>query len=122
MKRFFDKIINTTFIFVAKVLLIISAILGLTYNEVNVIVWYLLLPFIWLIILDCKLQLILFSPIWVVLWIIILKWKHKQFNKYCNILFKTSQKFIRFFGDYCTWSVIICLVIPIIITLILILY
>lgn len=41
----------------------------------------------------------------------------KDFSQWCDKAFVLSQKFICLFGDYVQYSVIICVVIPIIIYL-----
>ena len=102
-----------------KVLLAIGRVFHITYNEINIIVWYMLIPFVWAVILDYKLHQILFAPAWLMLCIGIIILQRKHFDKFCDTLFKLSQIFIHLFGNYYLWSVIICLVIPVVITIML---
>ena len=114
-------LINWIFSVTAKTLLHVGMLFHLTYNAINVIVWYALLPLAWAAILDYKLHQIFFAPCWALLCIGVGILQRKQFNNFCNELFKLSQQFIILFGNYCTWSVIICLLIPIAITILLLL-
>ncbi len=86
----------------------------LTYNEVNVIVYYFIIPLTWCIMLDCIIHTPVFSFIWITLtisiWLCI-----DNFSDWCDKLFKLSQQFICFFGEYIKYSVIICVIIPVII-------
>lgn len=102
-------------------LLEIGKILHLSYKEVNVIIWYMLLPLLWAAILDHKLHQVLFAPIWLMLCLGCIVVQHKRLYGFCNTLFRLSQEFILSFGMYYLWSVIICLLVPIGITTILLL-
>lgn len=53
-----DKVFDAT----VNVLLFLGRTFRLTYNAVNIIVWYMLLPLAWAAILDYKLHQILFAP------------------------------------------------------------
>lgn len=110
-----DKVFDAT----VNVLLFLGRTFRLTYNAVNIIVWYMLLPLVWAAILDYKLHQILFAPAWLLLCIAVIILQRKQFNRFCDTLFKLSQVFILSFGNYYLWSVIICLLLPVFITTIL---
>ncbi len=114
-------IIAIPFALTVKILLAIGRIFHLSYNAVNIIVWYMLLPLAWAAILDYKLHQILLAPAWLLfcMWIGFLQ--RKNFNGFCDTLFKLSQIFIASFGNYYKWSVIICLLIPVLITILLVL-
>lgn len=47
------KVVRLIFASVASSLLWIGRKTGLTYNEVNILVYYLLIPLSWTIMLDC---------------------------------------------------------------------
>ena len=114
-------LVDIPFIITAIVLLYTGKLFHLTYNAINIIVWYALLPLAWAAILDYKLHQILFAPAWLLLCIGIGFIQRKRFNDFCDALFKLSQEFILLFGNYYKWSVIICLLIPVIITALLLL-
>lgn len=111
--------VTVPFALTVKVLLSLGKTFHLSYNAVNIIVWYMLLPFFWAAILDYKLHQILFAPVWLLICGGIIYLQRKKFNNFCDLLFKLSQIFIASFGDYYKWSVIICLVVPILITILL---
>lgn len=115
-------LVGIPFALTARALLQIGKVFHLSYNAVNIIVWYMLLPLAWAAILDYKLHQLLFAPAWLLLCIATIVHQRKQFNKFCDLLFRLSQEFILAFGDYYLWSVIICLLIPISMTVLLILY
>ena len=114
-------LVTVPFVLTARGLLLIGKACHLSYNAVNIIVWYMLLPLLWAAILDYKLHQVLFAPTWLLLCIGCIIIQRKRFNKFCDTLFRLSQIFILSFGDYCLWSVMICLLVPVIITLILLL-
>ena len=103
-----------------KILLQIGKVFRLSYNAVNIITWYMLLPLVWIAILDYKLHQIMFVPAWIIFCVGVIVQQRKQFNKFCYSFFKLSQQFILLFGNYYLWSVLICLVLPLIITTLLI--
>lgn len=107
------------FAITAKTLLYIGKRCHLTYNAINIIVWYVLLPLPWAGILDYKLHQLIFAPFWILLCIGIGIVQHKRLNKFYDELFKLSQMFILLFGNYYLWSVVICLLIPVLITIVL---
>ena len=113
-------LIGIPFALTAKTLLQIGELFHLSYNAVNIIVWYMLIPLAWAAILDYKLHQILFAPVWILLCIGTIVHQRKQFNKFCDLLFRLSQEFIFSFGNYYLWSVIICLLVPILVTTLLI--
>ena len=115
------KIIIFLFAQTVKVLLFIGKVFHLSYNAVNIIIWYMILPLGWAAILDYKLHRLILSPMWLFLCIGIIVLQRKKFNQFCDTMFKLSQIFISSFGNYYLWSVIICLLIPLLITLVLLL-
>ena len=114
--------VTVLFTFTVKILLAIGKVFHLSYNAVNIIIWYMLLPLGWTVILDYKLHRLILSPIWLLLCIGIIVLQRKKFNQFCNTMFRLSQIFIASFGNYYLWSVIICLLIPLVITSALLLY
>lgn len=108
------------FAITARALFKIGRVCHISYNAINIIVWYMILPLVWAGILDYKLHQVLFAPAWLLLCIGVGIIQRKNFNLFCDKLFKISQLFILLFGNYYLWSVIICLIIPIVITTLLI--
>jgi len=108
------------FIWTVKVLYYIGKVFHLTYTSVNIIVWYMLLPLVWATILDYKFNQCIISPLWLLFCLSLIIIERKKFNQFCDTFFRLSQIFILSFGNYFLWSVILCLVIPLIITLVLI--
>lgn len=113
--------INISFTLTVKILLATGRVFHLTYNAVNIIVWYMLLPLALTGILDYKLHKLILSPLWLLLCISIVILQRKKFNQFCDTMFKLSQIFIASFGNYYLWSVIICLIVPLLITAVLLL-
>ena len=99
-------LVGIPFAITARVLLQVGKLLHLSYNAVNIIVWYMLLPLAWAAILDYKLHQVLFAPVWILFCIGIIVLQRKQFNKFCDLMFRLSQEFILSFGNYYLWSVI----------------
>lgn len=112
-------LVTVPFALTARSLLLVGKACHLSYNAVNIIVWYMLLPLLWSAILDYKLHQVLFAPTWFLLCLGCIIIHRKRFNKFCDTLFRLSQIFILSFGDYYLWSVLICLLVPIVITTVL---
>ena len=91
----------------------------MTYNEINIIVYYLIIPLSWFIMLDYIIGLPITTPIWILLWVYIFWSKRKFFRQWCDVAFKLSVdfllKFQRIGWNYWVASVIIGVVVPIII-------
>lgn len=109
---------------VAAGLNLIAKALHMTYNEINIIVYYLIIPLSWFIMLDYIIGLPITTPIWILLWIYIFWSKRKFFRKWCDVAFQLSVdfllKFQRIGWNYWKASVIICVVVPLIIYAVLI--
>lgn len=107
------------FVFVAGAERAIAKLTGATYNEVNIVLYYLLIPLSWMIMADYITKLPFLSPIFVMAWIIFL-WKDRMpFRDRCDWLFGKSVDFLLWFKrigwNYVVSSVIICVVVPILI-------
>ena len=111
--------VSKLFWWVAKSLQSIARILHLSYNEINIIVYYLLIPLSWCIMLDCLIGMPITTLLLVAVWAVIFL-KVKSFSEWCDKGFKLSQRFICFFGEYVEYSVIICVFIPVLIYAVLI--
>lgn len=111
MKKIFDLIANMLFK--------IGGLTNLTYNEVNIIVYYLLVPLSWSIMTDCLIEFPILAPILILVWIYILIQTHSYFKRWCDLGFKCSVDFLLWFKkigwNYTVASVIICVFIPLMI-------
>jgi hypothetical protein len=106
-----DTIFNTVY----QALLWLSAATGLSYKEVNVVLYFFLLPlvFIFLVAYIMKTWKLFFcalvASIAFLLWI-------PDFPSFCNMLFDLSVSFLNGFSmlgwNYTQASVIICVILP----------
>lgn len=107
------------FAVVAGVEHIIAKLTGSTYNEVNIIVYYLLIPLSWTVMIDYLTKLPFLSPMFVLAWIVFL-WKDPmKFRNRSDWAFRKSVDFLPWFKrigwNYVVSSVIICVIIPILV-------
>ena len=109
---------------VADSLFWIASKVGLTYNEINIIVYYLLIPLSWTLMIDYKLRNPYTTVSLLLIWCVIFILKRHSFRQWCDRLFMLSVDFINWFnhfgGDYIFNSVIICVVVPMLIYVLLI--
>ena len=109
-------VINTIFNIVANSLLWIANKTGLTYNEINVLLYYLIIPLSWTILFDCWLGLPLTTAVLLLAWLGIFIATRHYFHQWCDWAFKDSVDFLnwfnRFGGNYTLNSVIICVILP----------
>ena len=104
---------------VAGVEHVIAKLTGATYNEVNIIIYFLLIPLSWASMIDYITRLPLLSPMYIIAWIIFL-WKDPMtFKGRCDWAFDKSVEFLLYFKkiswNYVVSSVIICVVVPVLI-------
>ncbi|MBQ1986802.1 MAG: hypothetical protein II235_01555 [Muribaculaceae bacterium] len=90
-----------------------------TYNEVNIIVYYLVIPLSWTLMLDYITRMPFLTPLLTSAWIVFI-WKDKmKFRNRCDWAFRISVDFLLWFKkigwNYVISSVIICVVIPILV-------
>ncbi len=96
----------------------LSKVTGLTYNQINIVVYYSLIPALWL-------YMLLHSWIAVVVWLFgwLVFALVTDFREVCDQMFVLSVKFLLSFKwcgmDYVVSSVFWCVVVPIIITILL---
>ena len=98
---------------------LLAKLTGMTYREINIIVYYLIIPLSWCIMLDYIIGLPITTPIWILLWVYIFWSKLKFFRQWCDVAFQLSVdfllKFQRIGWNYWVASVIIGVVVPIIV-------
>lgn len=104
------------FAVVAGIEHVIAKQTGLTYNEVNIIVYYLLIPLSWMVMIDYITMLPFLTPMYIIAWGIFL-WKDPvKFRDRCDWTFDKSVNFLLYFKkigwNYIVSSVIICVVVP----------
>ena len=104
------------FAIVAGVEHIIAKVTGMTYNEVNIIVYYLLIPLSWAVMIDYITMMPILTPMYIIAWVIFL-WKDPmKFRDRCDWAFMKSVDFLLLFKrigwNYIVSSVIICVVVP----------
>ncbi len=111
--------IKQTFNLVSNTLLFIGRKTGLTYNEVNILVFYLLIPLSWTALFDCWLGLPIASAAFLFVWLGIFIAIRHIFREWCDWTFQGSVIFLNWFnrwgGNYVLNSVIICVLLPLII-------
>ena len=98
---------------------IIAKLTGATYNEVNIIIYYLLIPLSWAAMVDYITKMPFLSVMYITAWVIFL-WKDPmKFRDRCDWAFMKSVDFLLWFKkigwNYVVSSVIICVVIPLLI-------
>jgi hypothetical protein len=98
---------------------IVAKLTGATYNEVNIIVYYLLIPLSWTVMVDYITMLPFLTPMYIIVWVIFL-WKDQmKFRDRCDWAFDRSVEFLLWFKkigwNYVVSSVIICVVVPVLI-------
>lgn len=111
--------IKKLFSVVANALLVIGRLTGLTYNEVNILVYYLLIPLSWTAMLDFWIGIPITSVALLLVWVGIFIGTRHTFGFWCDRTFKASVDFLNWFnrwgGNYVLNSVIICVLLPLII-------
>ena len=110
--------ITTIFNKTALLLVKTAQKVNLTYNEVNIVVYYMIVPLTWCIMLD-----LIFSSwpwmsvVWLALCVAVIWWHRKDFSTWCDWAFEKSVNFLLWFRrigwNYYKASVIICVVLPI---------
>jgi hypothetical protein len=98
---------------------IIAKLTGTTYNEVNIIVYYLLIPLSWTAMVDYITMMPFLTPMYIIAWIVFL-WKDPmKFRDRCDWAFMKSVDFLLWFKkigwNYIVSSVIICVVVPVLV-------
>ena len=98
---------------------LIARMTGATYNEGKIIVYYLVIPLYWTLMLDYITKMPFLTPLLTSAWIVFI-WKDKmKFRNRCDWAFRISVDFLLWFKkigwNYVISSVIICVVIPILV-------
>ncbi len=88
---------NKIFEIVAITLNETSRIFSITYNEINIIVYYLLIPLSWAIMVDYIIVVPIFTILTVAVWAAIIIVKLRCFRQWCDRVFDRSQRFLLWF-------------------------
>ena len=97
----------------------IAKITHRTYHEVNIIVYYFLIPLTWTLMIDYIFSLPFIFSIAYSLFCISVALSRKNFRKFSDGLFYKSANFIERFGDYYLFSVLLCVGLPLVIYIVL---
>jgi hypothetical protein len=114
--------IKIIFKIVASCLSLIGRKTGLTYNEVNIIVYYFIIPFSWMCLLDVIFQFHFFKLVFAIFTLGFI-FGCRNFKTYSDWLFDKSVSFLNYFkygSNYVASSVWICVSLPVVIYIILI--
>ncbi len=119
MQKIVMAVVLPIFAVVAGVEYLIARLTGSTYNEVNIVVYYLLMPLSWMMMIDYITGLSFLTPMFIIGWIVFL-WKDEmRFRLRCDWAFNKSVDFLLWFKrigwNYYVSSVIICVVIPVLV-------
>lgn len=111
--------ITRLFQITAKILSELARRTKLTYNEINILIYYLIIPLSWTILLDILIGLPVTTIIFIFVWGILFMKVRNRFREWCDWLFRKSYDFLMYFNrygsNYILSSVIFCIVVPVII-------
>ena len=117
--KFPSVIIQKIFKTVADSLIWVGCKTGLTYNEVNILLYYLIIPLSWTTMFDCWVKKPYTTAALAFTWLGIFIATRHNFREWCDWAFQDSVDFLNWFnrwgGNYVLNSVIICVAIPLII-------
>jgi hypothetical protein len=111
-------VISAVFNIVAYSLVAAARLFGCTYNEINIIVYYMLVPLTWAVLADLALRKVRVTPVLLGFYILV-AFLVRDFEAFADQVFYSSARFLLWFGrvgwDYATASVIICVIVPLVI-------
>ena len=100
---------------VALTLDLIGSVTGFTYKEINIIAYYIILPFIYVALVDRIIHRHILKIIYALAWLVALL-LIRNFKAFSDALFASSVDFLLWFShvglDYVAASVVICVVLP----------
>jgi hypothetical protein len=115
--------INYIFKLVADLLYKLAKVTGVSYNQINVLVYYFLIPLSWFMLLDFYFSFF-YLTFSFSLFIIGFKVGCKNFREFSDILFMKSVHFLNFFNrfgsNYHKSSVWICVSLPLLVYILII--
>jgi len=114
-----DKIFNVIYTGLVK----ISALIGFSYKETNIIIYYYVVPIIFAILIDYNIGTHLFKASALIVLIVSFLFIN-DFTLFSNSLFDASVKFLESFKviglDYTVASVLVCVIAPIVLVIVVI--
>ena len=106
---------NLVFYVVARALNWVASVTGFTYDEINILAYYIILPFLYVALIDRIIHKHVLKIGYVVMWIGILCLVG-NFAAFADVMFKKSVDFLLLFSavglDYVSASVVICVLLP----------
>lgn len=106
---------NLIFRIVADGLDWIASVTGFTYNEINIIAYYIILPLIYVALVDRILKKHFLKIAYIIAWTVLILFI-QNFRTFSDALFNWSVDFLLFFRhaglNYVEASVVICVVLP----------
>lgn len=112
------KTMNIIFRVIYSILKSVSTTTGLTYNEINIVVYYFFVPLILLFLVDRIIKKYIFSVAITLVWALLLL-VVSNFSLFSDRVFDDSVVFLKAFSfvgwNYIVASVIVCVVAPMII-------
>ena len=97
--------------------------LGITYNEIKILVYYLVIPLTWTNMVDLLIGMPLTTMALLCVWAGIRIGTWGRFTEWCDWVFMYSVDFLNYFnrwgGNYVLNSVVICVVVPMLIYIVL---
>ncbi|MCX6163369.1 MAG: hypothetical protein NTU73_00655 [Ignavibacteriae bacterium] len=109
-----NDVMGVIFYIVAGTLDLIAQLTGLTYEEINIIVYYFFIPFSWVVLIDkiYNKHYLKISFLFVSIFFIVFLVSNNIFQRFSLWLFDKSAIFLNSFGflglDYYSASVVIC--------------
>ena len=114
-----SNIVSSIFRKVADALYKGALAMNITYNEINIIVYYLLIPLTWTILFDCWLDTPITTYTIIFIWFGIKLGTWGRFREWSDWTFMRSVDFLNYFnrwgGNYVLNSVIVCVLIPLLV-------
>ncbi|MEW6305720.1 MAG: hypothetical protein AB1705_19755 [Verrucomicrobiota bacterium] len=106
---------NLVFNVVAYSLEWVASVTGFSYNEINIIAYYIILPFVYVALIDRGVRRHFFKLVYVATWAGVLC-LIKDFAAFSDVLFAVSVDFLQLFShvglNYVSASVVICVILP----------
>ena len=106
---------KTIFVLVMHALQWCAAVTGFTYNEVNIIVFYMIIPFVYAAMLDGIIRRHWLKIAVVAAWVVTLL-AIPSFTVFCDRFFALSVAFLLLFShvglNYTAASAVICVILP----------
>ena len=116
---------NEIFNVVVSILRWLAGKSGLSYNEINIIVYFVIIPFIYMYLFDKLIDKFYFRIGFLIILAITFVLV-ESFREFSDKLFNASVKFLEWFEiigwNYVEASVIICVVVPVLIFIVLIFF